>query len=221
MLSAQMREKLLDLSTPLLVDARDRLGLPESHLDSGIKPVVPFTRMAGVAVTVRLEVPTDASAADLTLLSQTYESRSPGSHSIIAIQVPEELHGQGIVGEGAATVAGMHGFVGALIEGAARDSHDLREVGFPVFSRAVSPGYIVGKVSAVAADEPVIIGGCTIHSGDILMGDNDGVVVVRAEELEDVVARAKAIKEWEHRVHAVLAAGKSSAEALSAAGPMP
>lgn len=221
MLSSQLHEKLVSLSTPLLVDARVRLGLSESHLDPGIRPVVPFTRMAGTAVTVRLEMATDESSADLTLLTDTYESQSPESYSIIAIQVPEELSGHGIVGEGATTLARAHGFVGALIEGTARDSHDLRKMNFPVFSRLIAPGYIVGKASAVAANEPVAIGGRTVNPGDIIVGDNDGAIVIRPGELGDIVAKAQAIKEWEHRILPALAAGQSTKEALAAAGPMP
>ncbi len=79
----------------------------------------------------------------------------------------------------------------------------------------------MGKTSAVAANEPVVIGGRTVYSGDIVVGDNDGVIVIRPEELSDIVAKAQAIKEWEHRVHAALATGQSTEEALAAAGPMP
>ena len=104
MLSSQQYEVLQALSTPLLADARVRLGLLESHLDPGIRPVVPFTRMMGTAVTVRLEMATDESSGDLSLLRDTYASQAPGSFSIIVIQVPEQLHRYGIVGEGAATL---------------------------------------------------------------------------------------------------------------------
>ncbi len=221
MLSLQLREKLLSLSTPLLVDARVRLGLSESHLDPGIRPAVPFTRMAGTAVTVRLEMATDEFPADLALLADTYESQSLESYSIMVIQVPEELRGYGIVGEGGATLARAHGFVGALIEGAARDSHDLRDMKFPVFSRMIAPGYIHGKALAVAANEPVVIGARTIYAGDVVVGDNDGVIVVRPEELSDVVAKAQAIREWEHGVNAAFAAGQSAKEALAVGGEMP
>ena len=221
MLNSQLREKLESLSTPLLVDARVRLGLPESHLDPGIKPVVPFTRMIGRAVTIRLKVENDPSLADLTPLTDLYEAQSPGTWSIIVIEVPEELHGRGIVGGGAATLARSHGFVGALVEGTARDSHDLREMDFPVFSRSVAPGYIMGKTTAIDANEPVVIGGRTINSGDIIVGDNDGVIVIRPDELDDVVAKALAINEWEHSMHSAFAAGKDSIEATEISGPMP
>ena len=127
----------------------------------------------------------------------------------------------GIFGGGAATMARAHGFVGALIEGAVRDSHDLREMKFPAFSRTVCPGYIVSKVSAVALNDPVTIGGRTIRGDDAIVGDNDGVVVIGPDELDEVIARAFAIEEWEHRMHALQAKGATVADAIDSAGPMP
>ena len=216
----ETHERLLSLSTPLLVDARHRLGLPETHLDPGIKPVVPFTTMAGSAVTVLLEPAEDEASADLSLLLDGYASGT-GDARVMVIQVPPELHSRGIFGGGAATMARAHGFVGALIEGAVRDSHDLREMKFPAFSRTVSPGYIVGKVSAVALNDPVTIGGRTIRGDDAIVGDNDGVVVIGPDELDEVIARAFAIEEWEHRMHALQAKGATVADAIDSAGPMP
>ena len=147
MLDVNLRESLLSLSTALLVDARDRLGLPESHLDPGIRPAIPFCKMVGTAVTVRLDLAPDPETADLTPLNQAYESQS-GAGAIIVIQVPTALHGQAIFGEGSATFAGRHGFVGALVEGGLRDTEDLRDMNFPAFSRTITPGYIIGKASA-------------------------------------------------------------------------
>ena len=221
MQDVELRNTLLSCSTPLFVDARVRLGLPESHLDPGIRPVVPFNRMAGTAVTVRLEVAPNEASADLTPLVWAYESQYESSGSIIVIQVPAERHGDGIFGEGAATMARRGGFVGALVEGAVRDSLELREMQFPAFSRTIAPGYIVGKASAVAVEEPVLVGGRTIHAGDVIVADNDGVVILRPEELDEVVARALAIKEWEHRMHSLMTEGKSAKEAEELAGLMP
>lgn len=221
MLNPGMRGTLLSLSTPLLADARRRLGLPESHLDPGIRPVAPFSRMAGTAVTVRIEAAAHEDSADLTLLIDAYESQPESSCSIIVIQVPTELHRYGIFGGGSATLARRHGFVGALVEGGVRDTHDLLAMEFPTFSRTVTPGYIVGISSAVALGEPVLVGGRTIHSGEVIVADNDGVIVVRPDELGDVAARAQAIQEWEHRVHSLVAEDRSHKEAGEAVGPMP
>ena len=217
MLDPQVRKQLLSLSTPLIADTRVRLGLPECHLDTAIRPVVPFSRMVGMAVTVLLE---EAEKKDgLQPMVRAFESAT--SNSIMVIQVPSALHGHGIFGEGSATLARRNGFVGAVVDGAVRDTPALRDMQFPAFSRTVSPGYIVGKCSVVAIGEPVTIGGRTIHAGDVIMGDNDGVVVLRPSELAEVVARARAIDKWEQQLHRALAEEKSVEEARKLAGPMP
>jgi len=197
------------------------MRLPETHLDHGIKPAIPFSKMVGPAVTVRLEPAPNPRAADLTPLIRAYESQPESSGAVMVIQVPPELHERGIFGGGAATMARRHGFVGALIEGAARDTHELREMRFPAFSRAVSPGYIVDSVSVAAVDGPVLVGGRTIHAGDVIAADNDGVVVIRPPELNDVAALARAVKEWEHRRHSMAAGGKTYEEINKITGPMP
>lgn len=220
MLTPELRQRLANLPTALLADARVRLKLPESHLDPGIRPVVPFTAMTGTAVTVELEAVEDEASADLTPLLDAYQAQSrPGS--IMVIQIPLSLHGHGIFGEGAASLARRHGFAGALIEGAVRDTPDLARMEFPAWSRTVAPGYIVGKSRVASAGQAVRVGGRSIHPGDAIAADNDGVVVIRPDEMEAVVARAEAIKEWERRVHRAVSDGADYREVLRRAGPMP
>ena len=220
MLDEKMQDTLLSLSTAMLADARVRLGMPENHLDAGIRPVVPFSRMAGCAVTVELEIVADVAAADLSGIAQAYEEPEVAC-PIIVIQIPEAAHHQGIFGEGAATMARRSGYVGALVEGAVRDSHELCDMEFPAFSRCVAPGYIVGHVAVKAVGEPVLIGGRTIGKGDVILADNDGVMAVAAADLEAVVEKSLAIKEWEIAVHSQVAAGRSGPEAIAVVGPMP
>lgn len=220
MLNPELLQRLANLSPALLADARVRLKLPERHLDPGIRPVVPFTTMIGTAVTVELEAVEDEASADLTPLLDAYQAQSrPGS--IMVIQIPQTLHSHGIFGDGAASLARRHGFTGALIEGAVRDTPDLARMKFPAWSRTVAPGYIVGKSKVAAAGQPVQVGGRTIHPGDAVAADNDGVIVIRPGELEAVIARAEAIKEWEQRVHQAYDEGADYQEVLRRAGPMP
>ena len=137
------------------------------------------------------------------------------------IEIPTELHAFGIVGDGAATLARRNGFVGALVEGAVRDTHALKQMDFPAFSRTIAPGYIMGKASIASAGEPVHVGGQTIHEGDVIAADNDGVVVIRDSELDRVVARASAHCEWEERGNQLVAEGKNWKELEEILGPRP
>jgi 4-hydroxy-4-methyl-2-oxoglutarate aldolase len=73
----------------------------------------------------------------------------------------------------------------------------------------------------VAVGEPVLVGGRTIHPGDAIVGDNDGVAVIRPDELEDVVSKALALQEWERRCFALMNEGKSHKEVMKLVGSLP
>jgi len=221
MLTLERREALLELSTPLVADAMVRLNLPERVLAPAIRPVVPFSRMVGTAVTVLLRSQPDPAKADLSIYSQAFETGRDVYCPIVVVEVPEAHHHQGIFGEGAATMGRRNGFVGALVDGAVRDTHDLRRMDFAAFSRTIAPGYICGKVEAVSSGEPVCAGGVTVVTGQTVFGDNDGVVVICLEDLDAVIEKARAIQRWEHEVHGLIAQGCSSGDIEEQAGPMP
>ena len=221
MLTSEKRDTLLKLSAPLVVDAMDRLKLPEQVVDPAIRPVVPFTKMVGTAVTVLLKAQPDPEKANLKIYNQALEGGQDVCCPIMVIEVPKAHHHQGIFGEGAATMGLQSGYVGTLIDGAVRDTHDLQRMNFHVFSRTISPGYICGKVESVSSGEPVCIGGLTIAAGEIIFGDNDGVVVINPGDLDAVIEKAQAIQQWEHKVIGTIAKGFSSDEAHKKAGLMP
>ena len=215
MFDAKTRKTLLSLATPFLIDAMCDEGLPERLLDVGIRPATAFSTMVGSASTVRLGLIGDEGTSELMNIGNVYGAASESPGKIIVIQVPNSLHAHGIVGDGAATLAMQNGFVGALVEGAVRDTHALRDMGFPAFSRTISPGSINGKASFASAGEPVVIGGQTIHEG----ADNDGVVVIRSGDLDRIVTRASAIFEWEEQGNRMVSDGKSWGDVEALLGP--
>ena len=219
MFDSTTRKTLLSLPTPFLIDAMGDEGLPERLLDVGIRPATAFSTMVGSASTVRLGLVGDEGTSELMNIGKVYEAASESPGRIIVIQVPTELHAHGIVGDGAATLALRNGFVGALVEGAVRDTHALKKMGFPAFSRTISPGYIMGKASIASVGEPVIVGGQTIHEGDVIAADNDGVVVIRGGELDRLVTRALALHELDERGNQLVAEGKSWTEVDEILGP--
>lgn len=221
MLTPEKRELMLKLSTALIMDAVCTLKLPERIISKGIRPVVPFSRMVGTAVTVGMISQPDPEKANLDIYRQAFQPSGSICSPIMVIEVPAEHHNRGIFGEGSATMAMRNGFVGALIDGAVRDTHDIKRLSFPVFSRAIAPGYIVYKVDAVHSDKPVCIDGVTVESGHIIFGDNDGVVVIDPSELDAIVLRAQEIQGWEEKVLPLFAEGYSSEEIVKRVGPMP
>ena len=221
MLNTEKRDAILKLTTPLVADAMDRLNLMECVIDPAIRPVIPFGKMVGTAVTVLLKSQSDPEKADLKVYQNAFKAGSEISFPIMVVEVPEAHHHQGIFGEGAATMGLKYGFVGALIDGAVRDTPDLHRMNFSVFSRSIGPGFICGKVEAVNAGKPLSIGGVKIRAGEIIFGDNDGVVIIDPANLDSVIEKAQAIQQWEHKVHSLYANGYSPDDAGNIAGPMP
>ncbi len=184
--------------TAILSDALGRLGT----MASAIKPMVPGLRLTGIAHTVRC-FPGDY----LTLLKALAEARE-GEVLVVdgGGMLEAALLGKLMVME--ARRKGLHGFV---IDGAVRDVRDLEEVGVPVFARAATPR--VGTAEHLQETQvPIICGGAPVQPGDIVHGDEDGVVVFSPQKLRAVAARSREILRHEAEVVRKLKRGRPLAE---------
>ena len=114
-------------------------------------------------------------------------------------------------GEIMTLAARVRGIAGLVIDGSIRDSMAIRELGFPAFSKGLS---IKGttKDSLGYINHPIIIGGVTVHPGDAILGDADGVVVVARKDLTEVLEKSKLRKEKEEKIKKELQMGKSTLE---------
>ena len=101
MLDEAKQQTLLELSTPFVTDAMYRLGLPERVAQTPVRPVVPYSRMVGTAVTIRFQREPDPARADLSGYVNVLNSPGGAYAPIVVIKVPKELHNKGIFGGGA------------------------------------------------------------------------------------------------------------------------
>jgi regulator of RNase E activity RraA len=221
MLNEGMRDRLGKLFTPMLADALSRLGLPEVSCGREIRPVIPFSRMVGTAVTLKVRARQGDEAAGMPHYRAALDTGDRVFAAILVIEVAPQLHRHGVFGSGAATFGRTRSFVGAVVDGSVRDSHELDEMRFPVHARGLSPLYLVPRAVSEFCNQPVRIGEATISPGEVLCADNDGILVLQPDSLEAVVTRAEEIEAWEHRVFSAFARSGSYDEALAAAGEMP
>ena len=105
-----------------------------------------------------------------------------------------------------------------VLDGATRDVAELRAMGFPVFSRAVVPrGPHKGFGGTI--DGPIAAGGVPVRPGDLVIGDDDGVVVVPLDQARQVLVAAQANVEKESRWMAEIANGRATTEMLGIPEP--
>jgi 4-hydroxy-4-methyl-2-oxoglutarate aldolase len=114
-----------------------------------------------------------------------------------------------LVGELLATQMKGRGIAAVLIDAAVRDVEELREVGVPIWARWVRVNGADKKTPGTIG-EPVVVGGATIRQGDLLVLDSDGVAVVEAERVDEVLAAAREREEYEVEKRTKLQAGALS-----------
>ncbi len=174
-------------------EAQGRRGL----LQPWMRPVFPGARICGTAVTVF------AHPGDNWMLHVAAELLQPGDVVVVGLSSD---NADGMFGELLATSFRARGGVGLVIDAGCRDVRELREMNFPVFSRAVNAKGAV-KATVGSVNVPVICAGQLVQPGDVVIGDDDGVVVVPRAQAATVAAAAAAREAKESGNRARLAAG--------------
>jgi len=123
-------------------------------------------------------------------------------------------------GELCAEAAMCRGGNGAVIDGFTRDSADICRIGFPIFCRGRHMSDLLYHRTITALDEPVLCGGVAVHPGDLMLGAEDGLLVVPAGLIEAVVAEAYEKSQTESQVRVALREGMTAGDAYRRFGVM-
>jgi 4-hydroxy-4-methyl-2-oxoglutarate aldolase len=206
---ATVCDLLLAAGTAAVSDALDRLGIPGSAL--GIAPLSPGQRMAGPAYTVRY-VPVGANRGtvgdylDDCLTGQVVVLDNAGRLDCT------------VWGDILTTVAYDRGLAGTVINGVCRDVHRAAELGYPMYSRGRFMRTGKDRVEVADMGGVVSLGDVQVRPGDLVVGDDDGVVVVAWEKADDVAAIAQEIVAAEARVVESVRSGATLAVARDLSG---
>ena len=117
------------------------------------------------------------------------------------------------MGELSAETLKLRGIRGYVVDGGCRDTAFIRRLGFPVWCRYATPSDIVGFWLPQDFGEPIIIGGVRIRTGDFLLADDDGVVVIPQGRVPDVVAETEGVMGRENLVRQAILNGMNPREA--------
>lgn len=173
-------------------------------LDSGIKPIAPGMRLAGPALTV------DTRPADNLMLHYAMLKAKPGD--VLVVDAKGFLEA-GVWGDVFTEQAQRIGLAGLVIHGAVRDAAAMTEAGFPVFSRGLSIKG-TGKHQPGRLNVTVTIGDVAIDPGDIIVGDQDGVVVVKRHEVDAVLLKSRQREEKEAQFRQQIRDGATTVDLL-------
>lgn len=191
---------LRDFGSATVYEAQGARGA----LDSGIKPIDPAMRVAGPAVTV------DIRPADNLMLHYAMLKVKPGD--VLVVDAKGFLEA-GPWGDVFTEQAVRQGVAGLVINGAVRDARSIVEMGFPVFCRGLCIKG-TGKNQPGQLNVPVCIGDVQINPGDIVIGDQDGVVVVPRDEVDDAIRSSQAREDKEAMFRARIRDGATTVELM-------
>jgi 4-hydroxy-4-methyl-2-oxoglutarate aldolase len=191
---SKLAEALGQFPTATLYEAAGKRG----DMARAIRPVAPGAKLSGVALTIRVW------PGDTLAVLRTIDKAPAGSVFVVDAG---ENDSAAVWGGTSCRASIVRGIRGCVTNGCVRDVDEITALRFPVFAAGISPrGTLKNHPGWIGV--PVSVGGTTVHPGDFVIGDSDGVVVVAAAAAEQVLARATAQRAKESDRDARVQAGE-------------
>lgn len=204
-------KELLKVYSPscVVADAQERAGVMRSYL----RPLTKETRFVGPALTVRLEPGNQVDCLDALSVAQAGD--------VIVVDAAGETE-TSVWGGLMSGLCKMKGVAGAVIDGAMRDTDETRDLGFFIFAKAIVPRSThtpySGRMEPIEINVPIQCAGVLVRPGDLVLGDEIGVVVVPLENAAQVLEKAREQAEKEEKTRAKIREGKTVEELLAEFG---
>jgi len=203
-------ERLKPIYSGAVYDVLRAMGHPDCVLPSSLRPLDPNRRLTGQAFTVsgRRDESLDAHE---TLLKWTELLSKAPANTVVICQPNDDTMAH--MGELSAETMVTRGVRGYIVDGGCRDTEFIKRIGFQVFCRYFTPRDVVGRWVAHGFGDPVTIGDVQIHTGDFVVADRDGVVVIPKSMAAEVVDEAEEVLRTESLVRKAILEGRDPKEA--------
>lgn len=203
-------ERLERCYSGAVYDVLRAIGYPNQVLPYTIRPLDPSCKLAGRVFTVSGHVDKTLDPHETLLGWTALLSRAP-SGSVVVCQPNDSSMAH--MGELSAETMQHRGVRGYVVDGGCRDSDFILKIGFRVFCRYFTPVDVVGRWAADSFEKPVTIGEVTVNSGDYVIADRDGVVVVPESLAVEVTTKTEEVLQTESLVRKAIMEGVDPQEA--------
>tara|TARA_B110000438_G_C15766970_1_gene630088 strand:- start:76 stop:732 length:657 start_codon:yes stop_codon:yes gene_type:complete len=194
-----LRQKMMTIPVAALADANKQLSI----LDSALRPVRAGLKLVGPAHTVRCH-------DDFLTIIQALNNSEAGE--VIVVDSCDST--RALIGEIFTNEALRKGLAGLVIDGPVRDIESIRELDLPVYARSFCP--CSGTTIRLMDEQiPILCGGVEVNPGDVLFGDDDGILIGSEAELLNAIENALAIEDAERELLRQMHSGKPLAELLN------
>ncbi|MFX0026612.1 MAG: RraA family protein [Candidatus Hermodarchaeota archaeon] len=181
------------LYTCAVSDAIDELGLDPGFLEPTIRPMWPGARLIGLAGTMKMVLSDEP--LDRNIIAQMVKFiRIVPKFPIMCVGMSGQMIAAGL-GQSTCRILQRLGFRGGLVDGPIRDIAQVSALKFPIFARGIICSSIRGRmiIDMDSVMKPIDLGNRTVNSGDLIFGDINGVVIVKADKIELVLNKANEI----------------------------
>jgi 4-hydroxy-4-methyl-2-oxoglutarate aldolase len=207
---ADLAERLEACYAAAVHDVLRAMGHTRFVLPPEIRCLDPSRRLAGEVWTVSGQCEEGLDAHQSLLQWTGLLSRAPAGKVVVC---QPETRAIALMGELSAETLHHRGVRGWVVDGGCRDTDFILELGFPVWCSFTTPKDIVGRWRPEGFGEPVTIGEVTVRSGDWLLGDRDGVVIIPGDAVAEVTARTEAVLQTENKVRTAILSGMDPQQA--------
>jgi 4-hydroxy-4-methyl-2-oxoglutarate aldolase len=212
-----LAERASRIYTGALTDVLDELGEHGCTLPPNLLPLRDGMRLAGPAFPVEgvPAVQLDRDESIRGILTMLGEVRA---HHVVVYQTHDEGCSAAHLGELSVVALRVRGCAGDVIDGGCRDVDKILEQEFPVFCRYTTPADAVARWRIEHWNAPVTIGSVRIDPGDYVVADRDGIIVIPASRLGEVLTRAEEVVATENEIREAVRGGVSPLEAYDRYG---